>query len=157
MSKSDCVKDVSEELTSSCGGTYNCIQTDYVQLATWRSYAENTEKFVTSFISILLENIKFMLRRYAMCGNYDGYQHVSKSVLTASCSNAYNKCLSQNTSQPTVVCMRDYVKDAFKNGSYKFCPYNMNLMVTPQVWAAMAYGLEYSIEGLNYCIAYCTP
>ena len=84
-----------------------------------------------------------------MCANQDGNK-VNRSILSTACLNAYNRCTYAS-------CMRDYIRDAYYDRLYKFCPHGMNLLVTPQNWASWAYGLEYVKNGDYYCIAYCTP
>ena len=86
-------------------------------------------------------------RRYAMCG-IDDHDIVSESILSKSCTNAYNKC------GPSVDCMRDYIRDAFEDRLYRFCPNRMNLIVTPQYMAWHGW-IKYAQAGGYYCAAYC--
>ena len=87
-----------------------------------------------------------------MCGLYDGNgETVNKSILSASCSNALSNCSS-------VTCILDYVVGAFKDRIFKFCPNEMNLLVTQIGWSSYAYGLEYfSPDDKLNCVAYCVP
>lgn len=51
----------------------------------------------------------------------------------------------------------NYVRDAFIDRLYKFCPHQMNLMVTSGSWSSYAYGLEYYSGNPYDCVAYCVP
>ena len=75
-----------------------------------------------------------------MCGEHDRSNKVNYSILATSCSNALENCSSATNS---AFCVRDYVVDAFHDRLYKFCPNEMNLLVTAGDWASYAYGLEY--------------
>ena len=100
----------------------------------------------------ILPGLSVKLRRYAMCGMYDGNgEKVNYSILSTACLNASNRCYSTG-------CMRDYIVDAFNDRLYKFCPHGMNLLVTRESWSSWAYGLEYTKpDSETYCVAYCTP
>ena len=86
-----------------------------------------------------------------MCGNEDGSGvAVDQSILYDSCIHASNQCSS-------AACIRDYVRDAFDDRVYKFCPHSKNIMVTAESWNSWAYGLKYKYVPPYNCIAYCTP
>ena len=89
-------------------------------------------------------------RRYVICGDQDGSNKVNYSTLTTSCSNAMRKC-------STAECIRAYVQGAFDERIYKFCPNQMNLMVTAKIWASSGYGIEHHSGDPYDCIAYCVP
>lgn len=84
-----------------------------------------------------------------MCGYKDENNSVNESILSTSCSNAMKQCHS-------AYCVEQYVKDAFYDRFYKFCPTtHMNLLVTDSSWAGNGYGIGYH-SGYPYdCIAYC--
>merc|ERR1712136_306084 len=132
VSHSECIKYVEKELENSCGGSYSCIESARGDWAGFANYYGTSEK------------------RYAQCGYHDGSNQVNSSVLSTSCSNALRNCYSAS-------CVRDYVKGAFDDRIYKFCPNNMNLLVTAESWASWAYGLAYYTSSTYDCVAYCVP
>ena len=117
------------------------------------------EKRVSLTVYILRHKSRLLTKifseeRFIMCAKKDSKDgKVDKSILATSCSNAMKNCSSDN-------CIREYVKDAFRNRLYKFCNSDFNVMITPHNWGSFAYGLEY-VRGLAaneksyYCIAYC--
>ena len=89
--------------------------------------------------------------RFVMCG-LAAYRRIEYSTFQTSCNNAKNNC-------STASCIRDYVRDAYLDGLFKFCPdrFRMNLMVTAGSWASWANLLEYVSGNPFDCIAYCIP
>lgn len=86
---------------------------------------------------------------YAICGR--GAARVpDQQILDILCSAAHNDC------DDDAECMRDYIVAPIHDGTVHMCRGLINLMVTPNNWAANGYDVIYSYDGsYAYCILYC--
>ena len=93
-----------------------------------------------------------------MCGDQSP-EEVDQTILAISCQNAMRNCLSAE-------CIKYHAKEVFNKRLAEnsvtpvVCSKDINFIVTPNFWAARAYGLKYYKGSIAngeqyYCIAYC--
>ena len=54
ISQVDCVEYIKAELDGTCGGYHNCIQTGVDEYASWKTYSNWTNKYVTYYLACFI-------------------------------------------------------------------------------------------------------